>query len=175
MFRYFRRKNDGAVALEASLVMPMLLAMLFGIWDWSSLIFQQLAVQSAADAGATFAAGKGSGIFQFNLIQNIFDGIFLDMDINGVVQGEAFPTNQPITGTANYACVCPNGTAGITNVGFPPSGIPLNYCQALPNCSNGFKPGLYVQISAIMQQQSICNYLGFFPATVQSGLVLRIQ
>src|SRR3954468_23170559 len=116
----FTRQDKGSIALELALVAPLLLATFVGVYDIGFLLFQQMQVEAAADAGATFAVAKGATGFNAGTIAD-------------VVKAAAYPTQTAITGAASWACACPNGTSGLTAVGgTPPS------CGALPACANGF-------------------------------------
>ena len=158
MIRHFRRQTRGTVSLELCLVTPMLLFVFIGIFDMGFLFFQQMEVQAAADAGATFAVARGTTNYNRTTIAN-------------VVAGAAYPTQSGITGSASaLACACPNSTnTGIVGVGTPPN------CSALPKCPNGIDaPGVYALISATATPTPIFNWPGY-PAHVQSGVVVRLQ
>jgi hypothetical protein len=63
--RSSRRRERGAVAVEAALVMPLILAVLFGIVEVSLLIRDHVAVTSAVRVGSRIAsasAGAGPGV-----------------------------------------------------------------------------------------------------------------
>jgi hypothetical protein len=149
-------REEGGTALELALVLPVLLVLFLGIYDMGFLLFQQMQVEAAADAGAAFAIAKGPGGFNATTIGN-------------VVAAAAHPTQTVITGAAAWACGCPNGTDGITAVvGTPPN------CGALPKCSNGFQPGLFVRVTAQATPTPVFAWPGY-PALVRSGVVVRIQ
>ena len=152
----FRHSEDGGIALELCLVAPVLLFLFLGIYDMGFLVFQQMQVEAAADAGASYAMAKGAGGFNAGTIAN-------------VVTAAAYPTQTAISGSASLACGCPNGTSGITDAG----GTPPN-CGALPNCANGFAPGVFVVVTAAATPTPIFAWPGY-PAQVQSGVVVRIQ
>lgn len=157
MFRRFRRYTQGTVSLELCLVTPLILFMFIGIFDMGFLVFQQMEVQAAADAGATFAFAQGTTNWNATTIGN-------------VVSGAAYPTQTAITGSATRACACPNSTnTGIVGVtGTPP-------CSGLPKCPNGIDaPGVYALISAQATPTPIFNWPGY-PAHVQSGVVVRLK
>ena len=157
MFRHFRWQSQGTVSLELCLVTPLLLFMFIGIFDMGFLVFQQMEVQAAADAGATFAVAQGTTNWNSTTIGN-------------VVAGAAYPTQTAITGSASWACACPNSTnTGIVGVGAAPN------CSGLPKCPNGVDaPGVYALISAQATPTPIFNWPGY-PAHVQSGVVVRIK
>jgi Flp pilus assembly protein TadG len=54
-----RRGEDGAAAVEFALVVPILLAILFGIVTFGFLFAQNLAISNAARQGARFGAVQG--------------------------------------------------------------------------------------------------------------------
>ena len=156
MRRGFSHRQEGGIALELCLVAPVLLFMFLGIYDIGFLLFQQMQVEAAADAGASYAMAKGAGGFNAGTIAN-------------VVSSAAYPTQTAIAGAASWACACPNGTSGLTAAG----GTPPN-CGALPNCANGFAPGLFVRVTAQATPAPIFAWPGY-PALVRSGVVVRIQ
>ena len=158
MIRQFGRQTRGTVSLELCLVTPMLLFMFIGIFDMGFLLFQQMEVQAAADAGATFAVAKGTANYNATTIKS-------------VVAGAAYPTQTAITGNVSWACACPNSTnTGVVGV----TGTPPN-CPSVPKCSNGIDPpGVYALISATATPTPIFNWPGY-PAQVQSGVVVRLQ
>ena len=162
MVRRFARQTQGTVSLELCLVTPMLLFIFIGIFDMGFLLFQQMEVQAAVDAGATFAVAKGTTNYNRTTVQN-------------VIAGAAYPTQSAITGSASaLACACPNSTnTGIVGVGTPAGSPPS--CSTLPKCSNGIDPpGIYVLVSATATPTPIFNWPGY-PAQVQSGVVVRLQ
>lgn len=159
MFRRFGRKTQGTVSLELCLVSPLILFMFIGIFDMGFLVFQQMEVQAAADAGAAFAFAQGPTNWNATTIGN-------------VVAGAAYPTQTAITGSASWACACPNSTnTGIVGV----AGTPPNGCSTQPKCSNGIDaPGVYALIFAQATPTPIFNWPGY-PAHVQSGVVVRLK
>jgi Flp pilus assembly protein TadG len=156
MIERFTRRQEGSTALELALVLPVLLVLFLGICDMGFLLFQQMQVQAAADAGAAFAMARGPAAFNATTIGN-------------VVTAAAYPTQTAITGAASWTCGCPNGTSGIAVV----AGTPPNCC-ASPNCSNGFAPGLFVRVTAQATPTPIFAWPGY-PALVRSGVLVRIR
>lgn len=156
MFRHCIRRTEGTVSLELCLVMPMLVLFFGGISDVGFLLFQQMEVEAAAGAGASFAAAQGPGAYNATKIAS-------------VVAAAAYPTQTAITGSASWACACPNGTSGITTVG----GTPPN-CSTQPKCANGFAPGVFVRVTAQATPTPMVAWPGY-PALVRSGVVIRIQ
>ena len=57
--RHILTDREGAAAVEAALVMPMLLLLLCGLVDGSRVVVQAMQVHSAAQAGAEYARQKG--------------------------------------------------------------------------------------------------------------------
>ena len=51
----FFRRTDGAIALEMALVSPMLLLLMFGIYDFGSLLVNAMEVEHATQAAANYA------------------------------------------------------------------------------------------------------------------------
>jgi Flp pilus assembly protein TadG len=150
------RRSDGSVALELALIAPMLIFLFIGIYDMGFLLFQEMQVVTAADAGATYAVAKGTGSYDATKIAS-------------AVGATAYPTQSAITGGAAWACACPNGSAGITGV----AGTPPN-CGSTNCTGTSYPPGVYVLVTAHATPTPIFNWPGY-PALVQSGVVVRIQ
>ena len=55
-----RRRDDGASAVELALVLPILLALVFGIISFGTLFAQQLALNNGVRQGARLAVVEGS-------------------------------------------------------------------------------------------------------------------
>src|SRR5579864_9131317 len=111
MSRRMIRCNRGTVSVELCLVTPMLLFMFIGIFDMGFLLFQQMEVEAAADAGALYAFAKGSAGFNAT-------------NVGAAVTAAAYPTQTAISATPTpyTACGCPNGSSSLTSVGTPPCG-----------------------------------------------------
>ncbi len=54
------RRRRGASALETALVLPLLLAVLFGVIDWAWYLFQDAGMVVAARRGTRLVAGLGA-------------------------------------------------------------------------------------------------------------------
>jgi Flp pilus assembly protein TadG len=142
--------------LEFALVAPMLLFFSIGIYDIGFLLFQQMQVATAADAGATYAMVKGAAGYSSTNIAN-------------VVSAAAHPTQSAITGAASWACGCPNGTSGITVSGGTPPNCGSTNCTGTTS-----PPGTYALVTATVTPTPIFNWPGY-PTQVQSGVVVRLQ
>ena len=156
MLRAFGTREDGTIALELALIVPILLAIFVGTFDMGFLLFQQMQVEAAADAGAAYAVAKGAAGYNATTIAN-------------VVGAAAYPTQTAITGNASWGCACLNGTSGLTSAG----GTPPN-CSTLPACVNGSSPGLYALVTAQVTPTPMFAWPGY-PATLHSGVVVRLQ
>lgn len=148
------RCTSGTVSLELALVAPMLLFMFIGIFDMGFLLFQQMEVEAAADAGALYAFAKGSGGFNATKVA-------------AVVTAASYPTQTAISATPapHKACGCPNGSSGLTSAACGPPAA---------TCSNGFTAATYAVISAQVTPTPIFNWPGY-PATLSSAVVVRLQ
>lgn len=61
LFRSKSRDERGAIAVEAALVLPLLVALLFGIVELSMLVKDQIAIASATRVGARMASAAAGG------------------------------------------------------------------------------------------------------------------
>jgi Flp pilus assembly protein TadG len=148
--RRFLRHRRGGASLELCLVMPMLLFMFIGIYDIGFLLYAQSQVETAADAGALYAAKQGFGAFNA-------------ANVTSATQGASYPIGATATPAPYTACGCPNGTTAMS---------PQVCGQA---CPDGVTSAAhYAVVSAQATMTPIINWPGY-PAHVAAGVVTRLQ
>jgi len=121
-FRPRRRSDDGASAVELALVLPILLALVFGIISFGTLFAQQLALNNGVRQGARLAVVEGSTTNQscaavVSAVRNSSGPAIAmdtaDVDVN-VARTAATPcgaSDNPTSATV----VCRNSISGTTN------------------------------------------------------------
>lgn len=144
--------DRGSAAIEFGLVAPILVAMLLGILDFGIGFWDQLQVNTAAQAGAAYAVTTG---FNSTAISN------------AVTSGG--PTAIQASPAPAETCGCPNATSGITAA--TPATPP---CSG--TCSGGGSPGTYVTVNAQLSYTTIFPWPGLArPLTLKSTAMVRIQ
>jgi Flp pilus assembly protein TadG len=149
MMRRLLRKTDGSVAIEFTLVLPILLFLFIGTYDIGFLMFDQMQVEQAASAGASYAVKKGAAAFSAS-------------NITTVVTNATWPKTISATPTAFKVCGCPNSDG---------SGFTSATCGN--TCSNGFAAGTYAVIAAQATATPIFNWPGY-PTTLKSQVTVRL-
>jgi Flp pilus assembly protein TadG len=121
-FRPRRRTDDGASAVEIALVIPILLALVFGIISFGALFAQQLALNNGVRQGARLAVVEGSTANQScaSVVTAVRDSsgpaIAMntdDIDVN-VARTAATPCGTS-DNPASSTVVCNNSIDGTTN------------------------------------------------------------
>jgi Flp pilus assembly protein TadG len=154
MKRFFRNRTGGA-SLELCLVMPFLVVMYIAIFDFGFLLYFQSQVETAADAGALYAAKQGISKYNANKIAS-------------ATTGASYPVTVTTPTNPYMACGCPNGTTGLT----------VSTNPAAPACGGACAGGgtsvAYVVVTAQANTISIFNWFGAFPQNVNSAVVMRL-
>jgi Flp pilus assembly protein TadG len=149
MRRFLRNKTGGA-SLELCLVTPMLIVMMIGIYDMGFLLYGQSQVETAADAGALYAAKQGFGAWNA-------------ANVTSATQGASYPIAVTATPAPYTACGCPSGATAMVpqNCGTP--------------CADGVTSAShYAVVSAQATMTPIINWPGY-PAHLAAGVVTRLQ
>jgi uncharacterized membrane protein len=119
----------GSAAVEAALILPVLLLMMTALYDLGFTAFEAMQVQSAADAGAQYAAGN-------------------DWDpaaISSAVTSATGASGITATPAPSRFCACPTGGT-LVNIS----------CSA--TCINGDPPGVYALVSAQKTHSTVLPY-----------------
>ena len=146
----FRRPADceqGVAAIEAALIVPILVVALVCTTDLGMGIYRKMQVQNAAQAGAEYAVTHG---FTPSAISS------------AATAATSFSAIQAVPAPARF-CGCPSET-GVTGAA----------CDS--NCSGGVAPGTYVTVSTQATYNTILPYPAMprnFVFTAQS--TVRIQ
>ena len=97
----FAPDQKGAALVEFALVAPFLVALAIGGFDFGLVFFQKQKVASAAHAGAQYAAQTRNSAYPD------------PAEIELRVREDAGDTNNTLTVTPRYYCVCPDSTAEV--------------------------------------------------------------
>lgn len=119
----------GAAAVEAALILPVLLLMMTALYDLGFAAFEAMQVQSAADAGAQYAAGNG----------------WNPAAISSAVTSATGGSGITATPAPSRFCAC---TMGGTLVDIS--------CSA--TCANGDQPGVYALVNAQKTHSTVLPY-----------------
>ena len=122
------RCTRGATVIEFALLLPVLLLMVVGAIDFGTFIHQKMQLQSAARAGAQFAAQSDATISDTAGIALAVAGAS-ELDFTGV------------TTTTTQFCSCSDGIESA------PDGTGI--CTG--TCAGGELPGLYVRVNVAGQ------------------------
>jgi Flp pilus assembly protein TadG len=141
------RDTRGTAAVEFGLLLPVLLALLLGAVELGFGIYAAIQAQSAAEAGALYAAKHG----------------WDSAGISAAVVNATGASSMAATPAPQLFCGCPS-TSGIAAIA----------CSS--TCAGGAQPGHYVQVNSSLARQSILSDPGLGLATTLTGLsVIRIQ
>ncbi|OFX03777.1 MAG: hypothetical protein A3D94_00255 [Alphaproteobacteria bacterium RIFCSPHIGHO2_12_FULL_66_14] len=155
MKRHPERKGDastserrrGSAAVEAALILPLLLLMVTGLYDLGFAAYESMQVQSAADAGAQYAARND----------------WNPAAISGAVTSATGGTGITATPAPSQFCACPTGGI-LSNIS----------CSA--TCPNGDTPGLYALVSAQKQHSTVLPYpILPDPLTLTGQAITRLE
>jgi uncharacterized membrane protein len=134
-------RRAGLAAVEAALIMPLLLLLMTGLFDLGFAVYENMQVQSAADAGAQYAS------------KNAWDVVKITAVVVGATGGGAI-TATPAPSTF---CACPTGGTLSAPV----------VCTI--NCANGNAPSLYGLVSAQKLHSTVISYPGLPKPLTLSG------
>jgi len=113
------REESGASLVELALILPLLIAMLFGVIDLGKMYFLSMEVANAAEAAAVYGSKNPT---QTTYMQN--------------VATKAAPDVGTLTTSASYGCECGSGTGFVAN------------CTSTPTCSDNVVYRVTVTASA---------------------------
>jgi Flp pilus assembly protein TadG len=192
--RLGRRARDerGLALLETAIVVPFLMLLAMGIWEFSNGWQSNLAVQTAVRAGARTGSGLGNDrAADYAVLQAVKAGLtdFATADINRVVVYKASATD----GAPTAACKTGTSQAGVCNVysgaqlnsltladftgdatlGCTGSSPDKSWCPTGRSVSQSAPDYVGVYVKVLSRYQS-----GFFPGTgitVEKNMVMRIE
>jgi Flp pilus assembly protein TadG len=137
----------GSAAVEAALILPVLLLLMTGIFELGFAAYESMQVQSAADAGAQYAA------------RNAWDAAKISAAVTGATAASGIVATPP----PSQFCACPTGGTLATVA-----------CANL--CPNGTTPSRYALVSARMTHSTIMSYPGLpEPLVLAAQSIVRIQ
>lgn len=143
-----RTDRSGTAAIEFGLAIPFLLALLMGVVELGFAMYQGMQVYAAAEAGALYAAQNG----------------WSASGISTAVTGATSATGLTATPAPSEFWGCP-GESGIAAV-----------ASSSVKCSDGYSPGLYIQVNASLGHQTILPYPGLsLPTTFTARSIIRIN
>lgn len=140
-------EQQGTVAVDLAMILPILIAMTFGLVDYSSALLQQAQVENAAQRGLQYALARG---FDSSAMSNV------------ITRGTGSAVISAAPAPLKF-CGCPSG-----------QGIASTACSDV--CSDGTRAGTYVSASAAATYVPYIA-LPFVPASfaLQSTATARIQ
>jgi Flp pilus assembly protein TadG len=137
----------GTAAIEFAILTPILLALLLGVVDLGFGLYAAIQAQSAAEAGALYAAEKG----------------WNSAGISAAVVNATGASSMAATPAPTLFCGCPSA-----------SGIATIVCTS--TCTGGVQPSEYVQVNSALARLSILVDTGLGMATTVTGVsIIRIQ
>ncbi len=141
------RQQQGSAAIEFGLMIPLLLTILMGLVELGDAMYEAMQVNSAAEAGAMYAAKNG-------------------FDAAGI---SAAVVNA--TGTQGIAAVpAPTQFCGC------PSAVGVAPVACNSTCTGNATPGQYVRINAALDHRTILPYPGLsLPTTLTAQSIVRIN
>jgi Flp pilus assembly protein TadG len=142
-----RKTECGVAAIEFALLAPLLLLMLVALVEIGLTCYQAMQVQSAAEAGALYAAKYG------------WDAAGIQAAVvNATAATGLTATPAPLT-----YCGCPQAT-----------GITTASCGS--TCTGGSAPGQYVEVHASVTHLMILPYPGIpSPLVLQGTSIQRLN
>ena len=139
--------KEGSAAVEAALILPILLALMTGLFDLGFAFYESMQVQSAADAGAQYAA------------QNTWDTAKIATVVSGATGGASITA----TPAPSQFCACPTGGT-LANI------------SCASTCANGTTPSLYALVKAQKLHETILRWPSLpQPLTLTGQSITRIQ
>jgi hypothetical protein len=152
LIELLRRNEKGAALVELAIVCPVFVIIAAGVADFVLLMFAQMEVYAAADAGARYAT-----MFPWNST-NVANAVTSATKASS-------GSSSPITATPAPTNFCGCATA---------SGITAVSCSS--TCSSGLAPGSYVTVNARWSYSLIMPWPGFTsPRTLGASSTVRIQ
>ncbi len=150
--RRLLRCADGAVAVEMALVSPLLLLLIFGIYDFGSLFVNAMEVEHATQAAASYA---------FN--QFVQNGSAPSLSqINTTIETQSLPITVTIGADSARPALtwtgCPTATSVQTTSGACAAGL-----------------GTYLSIVGSAPMQSMLGSWVGFPTTLATKIMIRLQ
>lgn len=144
------REVSGTAAVEFVLILPILLAVLVATVDIGMAFYDRMQVDNAAQAGAEYAALKGSAGFDANAISQIVTGA------SSLSQISASPA-------PSLSCGCAET-----------SGVAAAQCGS--QCPDGLTAGKYATVAAEAQYSTFFPYPGLpRPMTLSAQSTVRLE
>ena len=140
------RSRSGVAAIEAALILPVLALLATGMFDLGFAVYENMQVQSAADAGAHYAS------------KNTWNTVAIQAAVTSATGGSSITAPTPV-----QFCACPATGTLIPNV------------SCTSTCANGDAPSLYGRVSAQKLHVSVLSYTGLrSPLTLSADSVARL-
>ena len=142
-----RRTTSGTIAIEAALILPMLVLLFTVLFDIGVAAYESMRVQAAAEAGAQFAAKYAWDPVAVAAVVAAASG-----------QGPIAANPAPVK-----FCGCPTGGMLATVA-----------CSA--KCSDNSNPSVYARVSASMTHFTVLDYPALpKPLTLTAQAITRVQ
>ena len=141
------RGEAGTIAVEAAIILPLLILLMTGLFDLGFLAYEGIQVQAAAEAGAQYAA------------RNAWNAAAI-ADIVTSATGASGITASPVP---SQFCGCPAGGTLVRVA-----------CTA--RCADGTLPSVYGEVHAQLEHWTILSYPAVpRPFTVSGKAITRVQ
>jgi hypothetical protein len=138
--------RSGVAAIEAAIILPMLLLLATGLFDLGSAAYENMQVQSAADAGAHYAS------------KNTWNVAAIQAAVVGGTGGSGISANP----APFQFCACPTGGT-------------LTTIACGSTCSTGDPASLYARVSAQKLHSPALSFPGLpKPLTLSADSVARL-
>jgi Flp pilus assembly protein TadG len=148
VFRNKRLGCCGAAAVEFALLLPTLVILLMGMFDYGALAYDKMQVSAAAHAGADYAFHNG---FDAGGIQT---AVGKATTLATAVKADNPPPQSAAYCVVNGALVKPTGST----------------------CASGGAPGTYVVVNAYTSFSPLVAWSAFvFPSTITAQAMVRIS
>jgi Flp pilus assembly protein TadG len=142
-----QRRQSGSAAVEAAIILPLLLLLTTALFDLGFAAYEKMQVQSAADAGAQYAAA------------NSWDATRISTAVTGAT-GASGITASP---APSQFCACPTGGT-LANI------------SCANKCANGNAPSIYALVSAQKAHTTVLPYpILSQPLTLSGQAITRIK
>lgn len=145
--RQWRKTQGGVAAIEFAILSPLLVLLLIGLVEIGFASYEAMQAQSAAEAGALYAAKHGWDL----------------TGIEGAVVNATGASGITADPAPQTFCGCPQT-----------GGIIATSCNS--TCPGGSPPGQYVEIHASLAHQTILPYPGLpTPLVLKGKSTLRLN
>lgn len=140
---FLARSRPGSVAVEAAVVIPLLVVLVMGVIDFGRLFYSQLVVQQAANESARALSLGQSSTAAGQIVTSVLGGVpgFANPSAGVATPTVTVVASCPATGTTPT----PTGASSLTNISV---GISFEWLTPLGILNTGATPALPASVSA---------------------------